>query len=52
MASSSAKNKKLGATPGKLALIGVLAVVLVGVLYVQFGGAGDESPPEELNATN
>ena len=28
----------LGATPGKLALIGVLAVVFVGVLVFQFGG--------------
>jgi hypothetical protein len=30
-------SKKLGVTPGKLVLIGVLSVVLVGVLYLQFG---------------
>lgn len=30
---------KGGATPGKLTLIGVLAVVLVAVLYIQFGGS-------------
>ena len=33
------KRNKAGATPGKLVLIGVLAVVLIGVLYIQFGGS-------------
>jgi hypothetical protein len=33
--------QQLGVSPKKLALIGVLAAVLVGVMYVQFGGSGD-----------
>jgi hypothetical protein len=33
-------SERLGASPGKLALIGVLAVALVGVLYLQYGGHG------------
>jgi hypothetical protein len=43
-----AKEKKQpnhwGASPGKLALVGVLAAVLIAVLYVQFGRSS-ESPP-------
>ena len=35
--------KKAGVTPGKLALIAVLAVVLGGVLYLQFGPAVEKS---------
>ncbi len=38
---------KLGATPGKLALIAVLAVVLVIVLAVQFGGDLGAGQPRE-----
>jgi hypothetical protein len=37
-------NQGLGLTPGKLTLIGVLAVVLLGVLYLQFGGSEAEAP--------
>jgi len=38
------ESSKLSATPGKLALIGVLAVVLVVVLAVQFGGVLGAKP--------
>src|SRR4051812_44386826 len=34
-----AKKRAAGLTPGKAVLIGVLAIVLVGVLYWQFSGA-------------
>jgi len=47
------KKMQMGATPGKLALIGVLAVVFVAVLVMQFGdnqGAGDAG--EELAVVN
>lgn len=37
MDNHSSLANQLGATPGKLALIGVLAIVLCGVLYLQFG---------------
>ncbi len=37
------KGNKAGATPGKLILIGVLAVVLIGVLYIQFSGSDSAS---------
>jgi hypothetical protein len=33
--------KRIGLTPGKGAVIGVLAVVLVGVIYVQYGSSGE-----------
>lgn len=39
--SEPATKSATGVTPGKLALIGVLAVILVVVLVVQFGGFGD-----------
>lgn len=39
MANEKSLARQLGATPQKLAVIGVLAVVLVGVLYMQFGGS-------------
>ena len=39
------QQKKVGATPGKLILIGVLAVVLLAVLYIQFGGSGAPTGP-------
>jgi hypothetical protein len=38
--------QKTGASPQKLALIGVLAVILLGVLYVQFVPTGDDNPVE------
>jgi hypothetical protein len=41
---------KLGATPGKLALIAVLALVLVGVIASNWPTA-PEAPAEELQAT-
>jgi hypothetical protein len=34
---------KLGVTPGKLALIGVLSVVLIVVVYTQFGTSPDNT---------
>lgn len=37
-------SKQAGVTPGKLALIGVLAVVLAGVLYVQYAPQGGPAP--------
>jgi len=43
--------KKTGVTPGKLALIGVLAVVLVGVLYLQFGGSNKKASSSALPPT-
>jgi hypothetical protein len=39
--------QRTNASPQKLALIGVLAVILLGVLYIQFAGSGGE----ELNQT-
>ena len=44
MASKSARTDQAGATPKKLALIAVLGVVLIVVLYVQFGRPSEESP--------
>ena len=44
MASKSSRTDQVGATPKKLALIGVLGVVLIVVLYVQFRPSGDELP--------
>lgn len=43
--------KKTGVTPGKLALIGVLAVVLVGVLYLQFGPSNKKASSSALPPT-
>lgn len=37
MGKQPTRAKQAGVTPGKLVLIGVLAVVLVGVLYIQYG---------------
>lgn len=45
MASASIPNEKLGVSPGKLKLIGLLSVILVVVLYLQYGGAGTEVAP-------
>ena len=46
--SQSSPNK--GLTPGKAVLIAVLSVVLVVVLYVQFGGKGDDAGTEKPSA--
>jgi hypothetical protein len=46
MAEAGAKNK-VGATPSKLVLIAVLAVVFVGVLVFQFSGKEEPPPPRE-----
>ena len=43
------ESPKLRATPGKLALIAVLAVVLVVVLAVQFGGSLGAGPPRDAD---
>jgi hypothetical protein len=44
--------ERIGLTRGKAALIGVLAVVLVGVVYIQYGRSGDNvsAPREEMPA--
>jgi hypothetical protein len=39
------EKSKVGATPGKLVLIAVLAVILVGVLIFQFSGKEEPPPP-------
>ena len=41
MADTKKANGKRGPSRGKIVLIAILAVVLVGVLYIQFGGAGE-----------
>jgi hypothetical protein len=40
--------KQAGVTPGKLALIGVLAVVFVGVMYLQFAPKKKPTPVAQL----
>jgi hypothetical protein len=40
--------KKAGLTRGKAILIGVLSVVLIVILYVQFGSGGEKSGPEPI----
>ncbi len=45
---NSQQASKSGATPGKLVLIGVLAVVFIVVLIVQFGGDSSADPPAAL----
>jgi hypothetical protein len=50
VAEQKTNNRQLGATPGKLALIGVLAVMLVAALYVQFAPSGEDVP--EIGATS
>ena len=49
MAESQSSSKK-GLTPGKAVLIAVLSVVLVVVLYIQFGGQGDDGGSEKPSA--
>jgi hypothetical protein len=48
--SSSALKQQAGATPGKLVLIGVLAVVFAGVLYRQFGSSQADAPQAAATA--
>jgi hypothetical protein len=43
VAESKTALAKSGLTRGKAALIGVLSIVLIGVLYKQYGGSGDEA---------
>jgi hypothetical protein len=43
-------SKKIGLTPGKAVLIGVLAVVFVVVIYIQFGSGGEEYSEEAVVA--
>jgi hypothetical protein len=44
VADNKTLSKKLGLTPGKAVLIGVLGVALIGVIYVQFGtSAGSDT---------
>jgi len=50
--SSTTKTKAYGATPGKLALIAVLAVVLVVVLAIQFGSGQAGEATQETTATD
>jgi hypothetical protein len=42
-------SSKSGLTRGKAILIGVLAVALIGVLYVQFGRGGEKPAGEPSN---
>jgi hypothetical protein len=43
VAESQDLSTRIGLTRGKLVLIGILAIVLVGVLYMQYGAAGTDS---------
>jgi hypothetical protein len=45
VASKPSAAKQSGITPAKLALIGVLGLVLIAVLYIQFGGSNEVVPP-------
>jgi hypothetical protein len=45
VAESQTLSRRIGLTRGKAVLIGVLAVALVGVLYIQFGSGDDEIVP-------
>ena len=47
---SKGKKSKTGATPGKLALVGVLVVILLIVLYLQFGGASESTSRSKRRA--
>lgn len=47
---NSQQTSKVGATPGKLVLMGVLAVVFVVVLIVQFGGDSSAEPSAALGS--
>lgn len=51
MAKSQTASKQLGLTPGKAILIGVLALALVGVLYIQYGRSGGETVFEPVVTT-
>lgn len=50
MADQQDLKKRIGLTPGKAVLISVLAVVLVSVVYVQYGPGGVESAEEVVEA--
>ena len=50
MADEKELSKRIGLTPGKAVLIGVLAVVFVGVIYIQFGSGGGEYSDEVVAA--
>ena len=53
MANEKSLSQQLGASPKKLALIGVLAVLLAAVLYAQFGASllGGEAGAGDLTQT-
>ena len=51
MADAQSAQKTSGLTRGKAIMIGVLAVVLVVVLYMQFGSAGSESAADPVGYT-
>ncbi len=42
MADEQDLSKQIGLTPGKMVLIGVLAVTLMGVIYIQYGPDGSQ----------
>ena len=45
MANQPTASDRLGVSPAKLKLIGLLALILVAVLYIQYGRSGDEVVP-------
>ena len=47
MAEAKTSSKRGGLTRGKAILIGILSVVLVAILYIQFGGEGDKPASEQ-----
>ena len=51
MADGPDRAQRSGATPGKLILIAVLAVVLAAVLYIQFGRSGSADVPAARKPT-
>jgi hypothetical protein len=44
-------SKRIGLTPGKMVLIGVLAVTLMGVIYIHYGPDGTEEVVAAVEAT-
>lgn len=51
MADEADLSKKVGLTPGKTVLIGALAVILVGVIYIQFGSDKGDAVAFEAEET-
>lgn len=51
MANEQKLPKRIGLTPGKMMLIGVLSVTLVGVIYIQYGPSGSDGAEAEVDAT-